>query len=165
MMPKLYGKDKRAVIRVKLDVSDLGKFAAPFFRFGELASPLYDYEVDSHAARGDYAGVWKGRHYARTLLYAPETLAAIVEARHAFDAPFSITSFYRTEEHNRNVGGVPNSRHLYGCAVDGFVAGYSLDELHRFYDERGAASLGMYRGRGFVHFDPVGGKRENRWNG
>lgn len=31
---------------------------------------------------------------------------------------FTITSWWRTPEHNRNVGGVPNSLHLIGWAWD-----------------------------------------------
>jgi len=32
--------------------------------------------------------------------------------------PFSVTSWYRTESRNKAVGGVPNSKHLRGLAVD-----------------------------------------------
>lgn len=35
-----------------------------------------------------------------------------------FDEPIYITSFYRDKKHNKKVGGVANSFHLLGAAVD-----------------------------------------------
>lgn len=35
-----------------------------------------------------------------------------------FDEPIYITSFYRNKKHNKKVGGVANSYHLLGAAVD-----------------------------------------------
>lgn len=35
-----------------------------------------------------------------------------------FGAPIYITSFYRNKEHNKNVGGVAKSYHIFGAAVD-----------------------------------------------
>lgn len=35
-----------------------------------------------------------------------------------FDEPIYITSFYRNKKHNKKVGGVSNSFHLLGAAVD-----------------------------------------------
>lgn len=35
-----------------------------------------------------------------------------------FNSPIFITSFYRNKKHNSMVGGVPNSYHLLGAAVD-----------------------------------------------
>lgn len=39
--------------------------------------------------------------------------------------PIVITSGYRCPEHNANVGGVPNSRHILGNASDFYSDGYS----------------------------------------
>lgn len=55
------------------------------------------------------------RHSARAA--APAQTVSAAAARIA--APFGIvTSVYRTIEHNREVGGVPNSYHLLGQAID-----------------------------------------------
>lgn len=35
-----------------------------------------------------------------------------------FGEPIYITSFYRNQEHNKNVGGVVKSYHIFGAAVD-----------------------------------------------
>lgn len=48
----------------------------------------------------------------------PSTLSKLKQARQIAGVPFVLTSAYRCEEHNRNVGGKPNSAHLRGYAVD-----------------------------------------------
>ena len=44
--------------------------------------------------------------------------------------PIIITSGYRCQFHNQNVGGVPDSDHIYGWAVD-ILAGYLGDGKHK----------------------------------
>lgn len=48
----------------------------------------------------------------------PELLMMLDESRKIADTPFNITSSWRSEEHNKSVGGKPNSAHLRGLAVD-----------------------------------------------
>jgi zinc D-Ala-D-Ala carboxypeptidase len=48
----------------------------------------------------------------------PTLLSKLNQARQLAGVPFVITSAYRCEEHNRRVGGTPNSAHLRGYAVD-----------------------------------------------
>lgn len=45
-------------------------------------------------------------------------LLMIDDARDYANRPFVITSGYRTEAHNREVGGSPTSSHLFGYAAD-----------------------------------------------
>lgn len=45
--------------------------------------------------------------------------------------PLIVTSGYRSEAHNRRVGGVPGSDHTRGMAVDFFPRGISPAEAHR----------------------------------
>ena len=47
-----------------------------------------------------------------------EFLFKLDEARMMAGTPFKITSGYRTEAHNKKVGGVKGSSHTKGCAVD-----------------------------------------------
>lgn len=48
----------------------------------------------------------------------PELVSMLDTARGIAGTSFVITSGYRTPEHNKKVGGVPNSSHLKGLAVD-----------------------------------------------
>lgn len=48
----------------------------------------------------------------------PWLLQLIDRARERAGVPFVITSGYRCPTHNRNVGGVADSAHVYGLAVD-----------------------------------------------
>lgn len=54
------------------------------------------------------------------------TLSMLDRARAHAKIPFVINSGYRTPEHNRKVGGVPDSSHVKGYAVD-ISARTSLD--------------------------------------
>lgn len=73
-------------------------------------------------------------------------------------AEWEITSWYRDTAHNASVGGKPNSRHLYGDAVDFYFPAMQEfhDKLYDSYDGGLAISPGS-----FVHLD-TGSNR--RWN-
>ena len=45
-------------------------------------------------------------------------LEMLDDVRDKFDKPIHITSGYRTEQHNEAVGGVKNSSHMKGLAID-----------------------------------------------
>jgi len=85
--------------------------------------------------------------------------------------PVGITSAYRPEPINRQVGGVPNSFHIYGMALDVYPVGRPLEELYQHLLHRWTGGLGDGRRRGFVHLDseggggyvPGGGVRPRRW--
>lgn len=51
------------------------------------------------------------------------------EVREHFGSPAIVTSGSRCEKHNKEVGGVSNSRHLQGKAIDMYVQGVSGEDL------------------------------------
>ena len=69
------------------------------------------------------------------------------ELRQRYNAPIRINSGYRSPQLNRAIGGVANSNHLTGCAVDIRVSGMEqliryaailldyADETHQEFDE------------------------------
>ena len=80
------------------------------------------------------------------------------------DRPIIVTSGYRCNEHNREVGGSENSLPLTGQAADITCAGMSL--LRLYFEAIGVpefqdGGVGLYSQNNFIHVD-VRGKRA-RW--
>lgn len=71
-----------------------------------------------------------------------------------------INSAYRCEKHNKAVGGVPNSYHVQGLAVDLSVPdGMNIDDFAKKLENIGFNGIGIYRNKKFVHVD-LGTKRK-----
>ncbi|TQR42925.1 peptidase M15 family protein [Campylobacter sp. MIT 12-8780] len=93
----------------------------------------------------------------------------LCEIREHFNAPLIINSAYRCKEHNKKVGGAPNSRHTHGDAVDFIIKGVPTQKVYEFVLERyGDEPFGIAikhnlndAFRGFVHLDTRGVKA--RW--
>ena len=65
----------------------------------------------------------------------------------------NITSGYRSEEHNANVGGAKNSYHMKGMAVDVSFPGMSVDQVAAMAKKIGFTGIIKYYKSGFVHLD------------
>jgi len=79
-----------------------------------------------------------------------EFVELLDECRHQAGIPFHINSGFRTKEHNKKVGGVPNSSHLTGNAADIRC----LSSADRWKIVTGALKAGCKRigiGETFVH--------------
>lgn len=80
--------------------------------------------------------------------------------------PIHINSGYRSVQHNENIGGVKNSFHTKGMAVDMSVKGLSPRKLSRvikrliYLGRIKKGGVGIYNG--FVHYDMRG--YNARWN-
>lgn len=72
----------------------------------------------------------------------------------------TVTSAYRCLIHNRNVGGVSNSRHTVGDAIDVTVNGIGPNAIADVAVSVGFDGVGIYQS-GFVHCDTRG--YEARW--
>ena len=88
--------------------------------------------------------------------------------REHFGKPITITSGYRTAEHNAKVGGSKSSQHLLGRAADIQVAGVSPDAVAAYAESLMPTwgGVGRYpvkagRANGWVHVDTRPNK--SRW--
>lgn len=81
------------------------------------------------------------------------TARAFQEVRDAWGGALGVTSFYRPEPINQQVGGVPGSRHTTGEAFDIYPVDRSLEEFYQWIRRRWTGGLGDGRGRGFIHLD------------
>jgi len=85
------------------------------------------------------------------------TAAEFQRVREAWGRPLGVTSFYRPEPVNQQVGGVPGSRHVTGEAFDIYPVDRSLDSFYQWIRRRWTGGLGDGRPRGFLHLDCRGG--------
>lgn len=80
--------------------------------------------------------------------------------------PIHINSGYRSPEHNRRIGGVPNSQHTKGKAADIVVKSKTPKQLAKTImklikkGKMKQGGIGLYNG--FVHYDIRGNKA--RWD-
>jgi hypothetical protein len=85
---------------------------------------------------------------------------AIIEVCKQFDAiraawsgALGVTSGYRPEPVNSQVGGVPSSYHVKGMALDIYPIGESLQKFHQWLVQRWSGGYGDGRTKGFIHID------------
>jgi putative chitinase len=82
--------------------------------------------------------------------------------RDDWGSPIGVTSWYRPPDVNRAVGGVSNSQHIHGKAVDIYPLQGNIFDFQKWLDARWNLALGYGAKKGFVHIDLRGGKI--RWN-
>ena len=89
--------------------------------------------------------------------------AAVDLAQHLRDmfGPVRISSWYRTVEHNRAIGGAHNSKHTMGMAFDWYPLTRDLEEVQAIVKKMPIGGVGLYEG--FTHCDVFGKGR--RWDG
>jgi hypothetical protein len=87
------------------------------------------------------------------------TAAEFQSIRQAWGRPLGMTSFYRPEPINREVGGVHNSFHVTGMAIDIYPIGLPLQALYDWLIVRWTGGFGDGRDRGFIHLDRRNGGR------
>ena len=75
----------------------------------------------------------------------------------AWGAPLGITSFYRPEPINTQVGGASGSKHVSGEAMDVYPTNRTLDDFYQWIRRRWSGGLGDGRRLGFIHLDIRGG--------
>lgn len=97
-----------------------------------------------------------------TIFISTELAQVLQKIRTRFGRPVTVNSAYRTEAHNRAVGGSATSQHKYGLAADIVVQGVALKEVARYAETLlgGKGGIGLYVWG--VHVD-VRAKR-SRWD-
>ena len=76
--------------------------------------------------------------------------------REHFGKPVNISSGYRCETHNKNIGGATNSRHSKGQAADIYISGVTPAEIAKYAESIGILGIGLYetdKDGHFVHVD------------
>lgn len=82
-----------------------------------------------------------------------ELLKVLEELRTHFGRPVIITSGYRCETHNANVGGAKKSQHLFGKAADVRVPGISADKVHAYLIQKYPNQYGIGKYENWTHID------------
>ena len=99
------------------------------------------------------------------VLVAPRLVMVLQSIRSHFNTAVTISSGYRTPQHNAKVGGVTDSQHCYGTAADITVKGKTPAQVAAYARELMPdwGGVGVYARRGFIHIDV----RESRadWTG
>jgi hypothetical protein len=86
-------------------------------------------------------------------IITPALLNGLEAVRNAYQEPMTITSGYRTPVHNKQVGGVVDSTHIQGLAVDVAATCPGWDQLAQDARNAGAWVEGYCDGKTHVHMD------------
>lgn len=89
------------------------------------------------------------------VLVAPQLVMVLQSIRSHFGAAVTISSGYRTPQHNEKVGGLTDSQHCYGTAADITVRGKTPAQVAAYAREimPDWGGVGIYARQGFCHVD------------
>jgi uncharacterized protein YcbK (DUF882 family) len=82
-----------------------------------------------------------------------ELLQILEDVREHFDSSVKITSGCRCAEHNKRVGGAPDSEHTRGIAADIVVDGVPAWEVHAYLSMKYPGRYGIGKYQGWTHID------------
>ena len=96
-----------------------------------------------------------------TIFVSDELVSILQKVRNHFGASVIINSAYRTETHNKKVGGSANSQHKYGMAADIRINGVSPKTIATYLNTLmpNSGGIGVYTS--FVHIDVRA--KKSRW--
>ena len=76
---------------------------------------------------------------------SPKLLMVLDAMRETVGGPVYVSNMYRCPDHNAEVGGVPNSQHVFGTAADvQLPAGWSVDNFAKLARDCVADGVGLY---------------------
>ena len=82
-----------------------------------------------------------------------ELLDVLTDIRETYGLPVKINSACRCEEHNRKVGGKPDSMHIKGMAADIVVEGFSPAKVEQYLLSKYPGRYGIAAATTFTHID------------
>ena len=96
-----------------------------------------------------------------TIFVSDELVSLLQKIRTYFGKPVVINSAYRTEKHNKKVGGSTNSQHKYGLAADIRINGVAPKTIATYVNKLmpDHGGIGVYSS--FVHIDVR--TKKSRW--
>lgn len=131
-------------------------------------SPVSRWFTVGEVFRFDTSRKTKDENIKKRILILAKELDKI---RDDWGTGIGVTSWYRPSFVNRRVGGVSNSRHLFGDAVDIYPVNGQLVGFQGWLDKKWDGALGYGAAKGFVHIDmrsgkgwKTGGTKGVRWN-
>lgn len=88
-------------------------------------------------------------------MISPTLITKLEKVREDFKEPINVNSGYRCEDHNKAVGGFPNSSHKNGLAADICPKHKTVETLDDLYDlcYTEFDNIGNGRNKGFIHVD------------
>lgn len=97
------------------------------------------------------------------IFISPDLVEILQKIRTHFGKAVTITSAFRTANHNKSVGGAAYSQHLYGTAADIKVKGIKPKDVAAYAEKLlpNTGGIGIYST--FVHVDVR--EKKSRWNG
>jgi uncharacterized protein YcbK (DUF882 family) len=82
-----------------------------------------------------------------------ELIGILESIRHHFDAPVTINSACRCDQHNKNIGGAKGSKHKLGIAADIVVKNVKPANVAAYIDQMYGDRYGLGRYSTFTHID------------
>lgn len=108
------------------------------------------YFTVSEVTQNDSRRIPKDKNIQNNILKIAKELDKI---REEWGSPIGVTSWYRPPAINKSVGGVSNSQHINGSAVDIYPIGGDIYKFQTWLDKRWTMALGYGAKKNFVHLD------------
>lgn len=115
--------------------------------------PAQEDQLTSHFNRQEFKCCCEGRYCDGFPNEMNSDLLIKLEAlRQTLNTPIIVTSGIRCPTRNQEVGGIGNSKHLTGHAVDCYAPGFSIYDLAEAAKTQGVGVI-LYEDEGFCHLE------------
>lgn len=123
-----------------------------------MAVKTYSKESNAELSKNFKASEFSchGKGCCSTVLIDDQLVKYVQAIRDHFGKPITISSGYRCDKHNKNVGGATGSRHSKGQAADIVVKDVKPSEVAKYAESIGILGIGLYetsKDGHFVHVD------------